>query len=69
MAITNKELYESMEALRKELEADMKDLDIKIDKTYTKLEAFLPVKNVVYGMIGLILTTVILALIGMVVVR
>jgi hypothetical protein len=62
MAITNKELYENLERLRKELESDdraieakMSDMQKMIDKTYTKLVQFQPVQKIVYGMVAVIL--------------
>jgi len=61
--ISNKELYESLNNLRKELEQDDKRIEAniqqmedKIDKTYTKLVQFQPVKNIVYGMVAIILS-------------
>lgn len=54
--VSNKELYEAMEKLRKEIEADYKELDRKIEKTYTKLIQFAPVRNIVFGMVAIILS-------------
>lgn len=72
--ITNRELYESLEKLRRELEADDKEierkmskLESKIDDTYTKLIEFHPVKRIVYGMVTVILTGflgMVMALVG-----
>ncbi len=60
--ITNKELYQELNELRKELEQDdkaieakMAGLENKIDKTYTKLVQFQPVQRLVYGLVSLIL--------------
>ena len=63
MAITNKDLYENLEKLRKELESDIKDIDSKVDKTYTKLVQFAPVRNIVFGMVAIILSGFIGALV------
>ena len=63
MAITNKDLYENLEKLRKELEADIKDIDSKVEKTYTKLVQFAPVRNIVFGMVAIILSGFIGALV------
>ena len=56
MAISNKDLYENLEKLRKELESDIKDIDTKVEKTYTRLVQFTPVKNIVYGLVAIILS-------------
>ena len=63
MAITNKDLYENLEKLRKELEGDIKEIDNKVDKTYTKLVQFAPVRNIVFGMVAVILSGFIGALV------
>lgn len=62
-----KEIYELLDKIRSEVKEDFERLENKADKIYVKVEAFEPVRKVVYGLIGLILTAVILALIGMVV--
>lgn len=61
--ITNRELYQELNNLRKELEEDdksierkMKELETKIDQTYTKLVEFQPVKRIVFGMVAVVLT-------------
>jgi hypothetical protein len=69
MAITNKELYEALDKIRREIEADYKDLDKNIDRTYTKLVAFAPVKNLVYGLVSIVMTGVVMAIIGLVIVK
>ena len=54
--VTNKDLYENLDRLRKELESDIKDLDNKVDKAYTKLVQFNPVRNIVFGLVSIILS-------------
>jgi len=52
------------------LEFILKELDeikSKLEHNYVSQEAFIPVRNLVYGMVGLILTAVIGALIALVI--
>jgi len=51
---TNKDIYEALEGLRKEVKADYKSLEEDIDKTYAKLVAFEPVRNIAFGLVGAI---------------
>jgi ABC-type phosphate transport system permease subunit len=52
------------------LEFIIKELDeikLKLEKNYVTAEEFKPVKTIVYGMVALILTSVVVALIALVV--
>ena len=57
------EVYKLVEEIRKESKADYLNLEAKADKIYVKIEAFEPVRKVVYGLVAVILSTVILALV------
>jgi tetrahydromethanopterin S-methyltransferase subunit B len=45
---------------------EVDEIKTKLDSHYVTQEAFIPVRNVVYGMVGLILTAVVTALIMLV---
>ena len=52
------------------LEFILKELDeikAKLENNYVSQEAFIPVRNLVYGMVGLILTSVVGALITLII--
>lgn len=59
------EVYKLVEDIRKEAKADYLSLEAKADKIYVKIEAFEPVRKLVYGMVAVILSTVILALVSL----
>lgn len=42
-------------------------IENRLDKDYVTIDQFTPVKNIVYGMVGLILTSVMVALITLVI--
>lgn len=54
--VTNKDIYQAIEALR-----------LEVQSNYVTKDAFDPIKRVVYGMVALILVAVVGAMIGMVV--
>lgn len=45
----------------------LKEMQVDIEKTYVSRQEFLPIKNIVYGMVGLILLSVATALVASVV--
>jgi hypothetical protein len=55
--VTNKDIYDQVEKLRLEMR-----------ETYVTKEAFDPVKRLVYGLVALLLTAVIGAMLGLVIV-
>lgn len=63
------EVYRIMNEMRMELKADFESLENKAEKIYVKVEAFDPVRNLVYGLVGIVLTGVVVALIGLVLVK
>lgn len=48
------------------IQRDVTDINSKLDKSYVTKEEFAPVKTLVYGMVGLVLTAVAGALITLV---
>ena len=60
------EVYELVEKFRRELKEDFDKLEEKSDRIYVKMEAFDPVRRIVYGLVGIVLTGVGLALVGLV---
>lgn len=62
MAVTNKDLYDELTKLRRELEEADKELEGKIDKTYVKLVEYEPVRKIVYGLVGAVLLAFISAI-------
>ena len=61
------EVYKLVEDIRKELKADMTKIEDTADRIFVKVEAFDPVRKIVYGLVGIILTAVILAVAGLVI--
>lgn len=49
------------------IEGDIKKINEKLEKEYVTVEAFTPVKSIVYGLVSLILVAVISALIALVI--
>jgi len=49
------------------IEADITSINTKLEKHYVTSEEFKPIKAIVYGMVGLILSSVIIALITLVI--
>ena len=45
---------------------NLKDINVKLDNKFVTKESFSPVRNTVYGMIGIILTGVIIAIMSVV---
>lgn len=45
------------------IQRDIEKINDKLDNTYVTRDEFSPVKNVVYGMVGLILTAVLAAIV------
>lgn len=64
-ATNNDLVLYKLEELKKDIVELKKEMKESSDN-YIKREEFLPVRNVVYGMVGLILTGVLLALVGLV---
>lgn len=48
---------------------DIKDIKDKLDQKFVTRESFTPVQRVVYGLVGLILTAVMLAILGLVITK
>lgn len=44
-------------------------IENKLEKNYVTQEEFLPIKNLVYGLVGLTLTSVVVALLALVIIR
>jgi len=59
-------VYQLINDMRKELKADFEQLEEKSDKIFVKVEAFDPVRKLVYGLVGIVLTGVMVALLGFV---
>lgn len=53
----------------KYIQRDINDIKNKLDDTYVTKDEFNPVRNIVYGMVGLILIAVMAALIALVVIK
>lgn len=51
----------------RELVKEMERLEDKLDRTYTKLVEFEPVRKLVYGVVGITLTAIIGAILALVV--
>lgn len=51
------------------IKTKVETIEQKLEKNYVTHEEFQPVKNLVYGLVGLILTSVILALVALVIVK
>lgn len=60
------EVYKLINEMRKELKADFESLEEKSEKIYVKVEAFDPVRKLVYGIVGIVLSAVFLAIVGLV---
>lgn len=63
------EVYKIVEEMRRELKDDFEKLEEKADKIYVKVEAFDPVRKIVYGLVGIVLTAVLTALVGLVLIK
>ncbi len=63
------DVYKLVEQMRRELKADFEMLEEKSDKIYVKVEAFDPVRKLVYGLVGIVLTGVMMAILGLVVIK
>lgn len=63
------EVYKLINDMRKELKTDFEQLEEKSDKIFVKVEAFDPVRKLVYGLVGIVLTGVMVAILGLVVIR
>ena len=63
------EVYTLINDMRKELKNDFDTLEEKSDKIYVKVEAFDPVRKLVYGLVGIVLTGVMMAILGLVVIK
>ena len=48
---------------------DVKDIKDKLQNDYVSQTEFKPIRNIVYGMVGLILTAVIIALVSLVILK
>ena len=59
-------VYQLINDMRKELKADFDSLEEKSEKIYVKVEAFDPVRKLVYGIVGIVLSAVFLAVVGLV---
>lgn len=46
---------------------DLKDIKLRLDSKFVTVEAFDPVRKLVYGLVGIILTAVVIALVTLVV--
>lgn len=58
-----------IETTVKNIEENVGDIKRKLDDSYVTTQEFEPIKKLVYGLVGLILTAVVLALVGLVIVR
>jgi hypothetical protein len=63
------QVYNLINEMRKELKEDFEALEEKSEKIYVKVEAFDPVRKLVYGLVGIVLTSVMVALLGLVVLK
>ena len=63
------EVYKLITEVRKELKDDFEHLEEKSDKIFVKVEAFDPVRKLVYGLVGIVLTGVMVAILGLVVIK
>lgn len=58
------------EGMRKDIEFikdNLKEINVKLDQKYVTHDEFEPVKKIVYGIVALILTSVVVALIALVI--
>lgn len=62
-------VYQLINEMRKELKNDFEQLEDKSDKIFVKIDAFDPVRKLVYGLVGIVLTGVMVAILGLVVVK
>ena len=67
--ITTKEVYRLVEDTRKELKNDISNLNDKVDSRFVTHDEFEPIKKVVYGLVGLILVSVVGALVALVIIQ
>ena len=65
---TQKELLYRIDERTKQFEKDLEEVKSLINNNYITRAEFIPVRNIVYGLVGLILTAVTTALITLVVV-
>ena len=59
-------VYQLINDMRKELKADFDSLEEKSEKIYVKVEAFDPVRKLVYGIVGIVFSAAFLAVVGLV---
>ena len=53
----------------KRVRDDLAKIDAKLERDYVTQEAFTPVRNIVYGLVGLILVGVVTALLALVIMK
>jgi hypothetical protein len=67
---TNKDIYEQLDKLRRELQDDSDKLADKIDKTYVRIAQFetevAPLKRFVYGIVAICMAGLLTALLALV---
>lgn len=67
---TNQDIYAKLDILRRELSEDAQKLEDKIDRTYLRLAEYerdmLPLRKIVYGLVGVILAGFITAMLALV---
>lgn len=62
------DVYKLINEMRKELKEDFESLEEKSDRIFVKVDAFDPVRKLVYGLVGIVLTGVAVAIVGLVLV-
>lgn len=65
--MSEEEKHENLNVKLDYIQRDIKDIKDSLKSDYVKKDEFLPVKNIVYGMVGMILVAVVGALITLVI--
>lgn len=64
-----KEKVERIESSITTMKREVDDVLETVEKDYVRKETFVPIQKIVYGVVGLILTAVFAAIIGMVIIK
>lgn len=67
--ITTREVYDLVDRKINEVNRNIASLETKVDSRFVTHEEFEPIKKIVYGLVGLILISVVGALVALVVVK
>lgn len=62
-------LDESLDDNRAEIQKIYDAFKLTIDKDFVRKESFLPVQKIVYGLVGLVMSAIVVALLGIVIIK